>query len=193
MKRAFAFFLLLVLSIAAGPSAYAQAPAMADNEADRIEAAGKLLDLYGYERQLDFIFEKLSPVFSQGVIGALQGDPAAKAMVDELIANGKGGQGRFVAILSEEFFAAIKAQYPQIRASAAKEYAAAFTREELEAITAFYQTPAGAKSLRILPELQNKLGKAGQEYGRIAGKQAGQKGFERAINEMLPQSGKSKL
>lgn len=193
MKRAIISLGLLSSLIVAAPLASAQPLTVSSDEEARIRIAGELLDLTGYDRQLDFIFEKLSPLFSQGVIGALQGDPAAKAVVDELITKGKGGQGRFVAILGEEFLKAIKAQYPQIRASAAKEYAAAFSREELEAITTFYRTPAGAKSLRVLPDLQAKLGAAGQQFGRIAGMQAGKKGFERAVNEMLPQGAKSKL
>jgi hypothetical protein len=184
---------LICAGIVDAPSALGQDQVATSDDEAKIAAARDLMELFGYERQLDFMFEKLSPLFSQGVIGILQGDPATKAMTDQLIATGKGGQGRLVAILDEEFKKAIKAQYPKMKDSAARQYAASFTLEELLAITAFYETPAGAKSLSVLPELQAKLGKAGEEFGRIAGAQAGRKGFERAINEMLPQSGKAKL
>lgn len=177
------------------PSSMAVAQDKPDAVADqaKIAMAVTLLDLTGYERQLDYMFEKLIPLFSQGVIGILQGDPASKAMTDQLITQGKGGQARLTAILGEEFIKAIKAQYPNMKASAAREYAAAFTTEELAAITTFYRSPAGAKSLQLLPQLQQKIGAAGQRYGRIAGEEAGRKGFQRAIEEMLPQSGKAKL
>jgi len=184
---------LLCAGVAFAPVATAQDGSPPAGDPSRIAAAQTLLDLSGYEQQLDYVFDKLIPIFAQSVIGILQADPGSKAMVDHLITNGKGGQGRLVTILSEEFRKSIKAQYPQMMASAAKEYAAAFTLTELQAISTFYQSPAGAKSLLIMPELQEKLGKTGEQYGRIAGAEAGEKGFQRAIEEMLPQSGNGKL
>ena len=188
-----AILALLCACAAATPAAYAQDMTVASGEDARVAAARTLLDLNGYEQQLDYMFEKLVPLFSQGVIGILQADPASKAMTDQLIATGKGGQGRLVAILGEEFRRSIRAQYPNMNESTAREYAAAFTLDDLTAITTFYRSPAGAKSLQVLPQLQDKIGAAAEQYGKIAGEQAGRRAFERAIQEMLPQSGKAKL
>ncbi len=196
-KRARPIMSLVVLWAAAlgsVPLVTAQTATTASAEDPKVSAALKLLDLTGYEQQLDFMFQTLNPLFAQSVIGMLQADPASKAMVDRLISQGKGGQARLTAILSEEFAKSVKLQYPSMKASAAREYAAVFSMDELEAMADFYRSPAGLKSLKVLPDLQRKIGAAGEQFGRVAGEEAGRKGFQRAIEEMLPeQGGKAKL
>src|SRR3546814_6425381 len=81
-------------------------------------------------------------------------NPASKAGVDELLANGEGGHDRFVAILSQEFMTSLKVRYPEIEAAVAQEYAARFTAAELDEITAFYSSGTGAKVLRLMPDIQ---------------------------------------
>lgn len=169
-------------------------PTNADSGADaaRMEVARKLVSVMRLEDTLDKMFVSLAPVTAQGMIGAMQSDPAAKAPLDMLISQGEGGQDRLVAILSEEFLAALRAQYPAFLEQTAKEYAAVLTTEELQQIVVFYQTGAGAKMLQLTPELQNKMAKFGAEIGAVAGVEAATKGFERASEEMLPKNGNTK-
>ncbi|WP_461481048.1 DUF2059 domain-containing protein [Porticoccus sp.] len=52
--------------------------------------------------------------------------------------------------------------YPAISEQLIDLYTEAFTLEEIQQITAFYQTPAGAKAMRLSPELFQKGMQIGQ-------------------------------
>ncbi|MFA5969658.1 MAG: DUF2059 domain-containing protein [Sphingomonas sp.] len=158
----------------------------------RLAAANRLLETTRYERTLDGLFGNLAKLMAEAAVGAAANDERSKTLVDALINHGTGGHDRLVAILVEELSTSIKRRYPELKAAAAREYAKAFTLEELTALNAFYVTPAGIKLLAVQPELQAHLSRAGQEIGRDAGYEAGVKGFTRALKEMLPeQNGKS--
>jgi hypothetical protein len=47
-----------------------------------------------------------------------------------------------------------------------------YTTEDLKAINAFYESPAGQKVLRTLPQIMQESVKVGQEWGERIGKQA---------------------
>lgn len=194
----------LALNTASAGSAFAQTAPIPDTAAPsttqvvetvdpaRLAAANRLLETTRYERTLDGLFGNLVKLMAEGAVGAAANDQRSKALVDNLINHGNGGHDRLVAILVEEFSASIKRRYPELKAAAAREYAKAFTLEELTALNAFYLTPAGIKLLAVQPELEANLSHASQEIGRAAGYEAGVKGFTRALKEMLPeQNGKS--
>ncbi len=48
--------------------------------------------------------------------------------------------------------------YDELLAWAAEIYATRFTVDELHAITAFYKTPVGQKTIKLMPELQGEIG-----------------------------------
>lgn len=192
MRRA---LLTLALAGAAAP-ALAQttpatpppaAPATAPDPA-RQAAAERLLRQMGMEATLDHTFAELTPFFAKAVIGELAGNPQSKAMIDAIDSASPDNHDLMIAILSQEFTLAIKRQYPAFIKRAAIEYAAAFTTEELQAIANFYATGPGAKALKLLPELQTKIGAQGRELGRIAGAEAGKRAFARIRQEMLPET-----
>lgn len=182
-------WLLAALALAVGAPVAAQqaaSPAATPDSAS-VGAVMKLLDASDFERTLDMMFEPMGPIFAKAVIGGVQGNAEAKQITDRLIEEGDGGLDRLTAILSEEFLRSMRAQYPALKANAAREYAASFTLAELEEVLRFQQSPAGAKMLRLMPEMQRKLAASGQKLGETAGQQAGRAGFERALREMLPQ------
>ena len=47
-----------------------------------------------------------------------------------------------------------------------------YTIEDLKAVNAFYETPAGQKVLSTLPQIMQESMKVGQEWGQKMGKQA---------------------
>lgn len=47
-----------------------------------------------------------------------------------------------------------------------------YTTEDLKAVNAFYQSPAGQKILSTLPQIMQESMKIGQEWGKKIGKQA---------------------
>jgi hypothetical protein len=163
-------------------------PAAAQPDPARIAAAERLIALMKVEATLDAMFVQLSPGFAQAVLGSLLGDPKTRPVIDSLVARAPDNRDRMIAILSQEFMAAIKRQYPAYLKRVAVAYATAFTAEELDAINAFYSSGPGAKALAVLPQLQIRLSQDGRELGRIAGQEAGGRAFQRIEAEMVPAS-----
>ena len=152
----------------------------------RLDAARRLVETMQIDRSLDALFAKLAPNFAQSVIGVLATNAQTKGVIDHLVVAAPGNRDRMVAILSQEFLTSIKRQYPSFKTQMTGEYAAAFTLDELTAINAFYSSGPGAKALAIMPELQARMGAAGQSLGRTAGEEAGARAFQRIEQEMLP-------
>lgn len=192
--------LLSGLLLAASTSATAQpapAPATPSIAAAPASSTGlaiarQLVGMLNLDATYDRMFVPLMPVFSQAVIGMLQGDATTRDAMQILLDKGEGGQAKFVEILSQEFFASLRARYPALKESAAAEYARVFSDAELRELVAFYSSGTGAKTLKVQPELQSRLSAAGQELGRKAGEEAARRAFERAEREMLPQKKQSK-
>ncbi|MFW2851063.1 DUF2059 domain-containing protein [Sphingomonas sp. TX0543] len=181
---------LLALAVAGVPAIAAAQPAatpVAAPDPARQAAAERLLKQMGVEATLDRTFIQLAPIFAKAVIGEMASNPASKGIIDTLNSRAPENHDRMIAILSQEFMVAIKRQYPAYMARAATEYAAAFTTDELNAIAAFYASGAGAKALRLMPEIQARMGAAGRELGGVAGADAGKHAFERIRQEMLPE------
>lgn len=59
-------------------------------------------------------------------------------------------------------------QKPIFMVEAAKIYTRYFTADEMRAITAFYQTPAGKKSIKVLPQLTVEGMQLGQKWAQAA-------------------------
>ncbi|WP_425228564.1 DUF2059 domain-containing protein [Sphingomonas sp.] len=188
MKRIVATLASVATLFSAIPAAAQKAPPTVtvapDTDPARVAAATRLIALMHLDATLDRLFAQLTPVFAQGVIGALSGDESGRTLLAALDAK-PDGRERFSAILSQEYLASIRRRYPEIERGAAAEYAAAFTREELEAIAAFYSSGAGAKLLRLQPELQQRMSARGQGLGRVAGAEAGERAVTRATREIL--------
>src|SRR3546814_13308016 len=117
---------------------------------------------------LDRMFVGMSPLFAEGVIGMLSQNPATKAGVDNLLANGEGGHDRFVAILSQEFMTSLRVRYPAIVAAVAQEYAASFTAAELDQLTAFSSSLTGAQVLRFMPDKIGRASWRGRSWREVA-------------------------
>lgn len=182
-------WLLLLAQVAApAPPVVVQVPpppvVAAPADPARLAAAARLVELVNLDATLDRTFVALAPVFAQAVIGIVTEDAGTRQVIAAIDAK-PDGRRRFVAILSQEYMRAIRSQYPALKQGAAAEYAALFTLDELEAITAFYGTAAGAKLLRLMPDLQERLAKRGNMLGQGAGEVAGRRAMERATHEIL--------
>ncbi len=188
MKRLAASLLLASIPAMAPAQAVSGAVPV---DSSRLTAARALLDRMQFDRTLDGMFVQLAPGFATSVIGGMLTSETGKPVVGQLIADGTGGQARLQQILADEFLTSIRRQYPALKDKAAQEYAAALTIDELTAIDRFYASGPGAKFLLVSPGLQQKLASAGQSLGRVAGEEAGRRGIERAIREMLPAAPKA--
>jgi hypothetical protein len=67
------------------------------------------------------------------------------------------GLARIGAMQAEAIGPIMKEMVPATRKASIDAYAGAFTAAELQAITAFYRTPAGAKLLRAQPQVQQQV------------------------------------
>jgi len=153
-----------------------------------VETARKLIGTMKLNRTYDAMFAALIPMMADAVMGSLEHDSRTTALISQIEASRPDGRLHLKAIFSEEFAAAIRARYPALEEATAKEYAGAFTEQELQTLLAFYQSGVGAKALVVLPQLQARIGEAGRKIGQEAGAEAGRKGIERAISEMLPEA-----
>ena len=163
------------------PAATAQAAAP---DPARLASARALIKQMNMDALLDAMFVQIAPMFASSVSGAMAQDAQTKDMIAAVNAQPQGNE-RMTAILSQEFMTAMKAQYGPLKEQTAVEYATSFTKEELDAITGFYSSGPGAKALRLMPQLQQRMAIAGQKLGQTAGAEAGQRAFERIGRELL--------
>src|SRR3546814_15842879 len=90
--------LALALTVPAAARAQDAAAPSAKNDAAvdpaALAAAKHLIATMKLDATLDRMFVGMSPLFAEGVIGMLSQNPATKAGVDNLLANGEGGHDR---------------------------------------------------------------------------------------------------
>jgi hypothetical protein len=96
---------------------------------------------------------------------------------------------RMGAIQADAVGPVLREMIPATRAASIAAYAKAFTPAELNAIAAFYRTPAGAKFLRTQPQVQMEVQRSvGQKFGprlEAAQKTAGPK-LEAELKALFP-------
>ncbi|MBO9576579.1 MAG: DUF2059 domain-containing protein [Sphingobium sp.] len=146
-------------------------PALAADEAisqARLDAATALVGKMDLERTLDSLFNTLKDMFAQNVVASMtRGSDGAK-FFDSM----PGGRDRFETVLGEEFVASLRRLYPEFRQTAAREYAANFTEEELRVLNQFFSSGAGEKWRQMSPKLEAAMGKWGETAGMKAGTEA---------------------
>jgi len=118
-------------------------------DAAALDAARRLIDVSGIEGTLspivDVLVAQLTPLLRA----------QAPRLTDDQFAD-------FQATFEEEMQALI----PELLEYNARSYADAFTRDELEALIDFYQTPVGRKAIEKLPALTQQSMAAGAVLGR---------------------------
>lgn len=163
---------LIVSALALG----AATPALAFDKADEVVELLQLRDA------LDKLFDGLAPMMASATVAQLS--DGKLTVVSELIKNGRGGRDRLTAIVSEEMLAELRKNYPEFLAAAAQQYREAMSEAELDAVLAFYRSPAGAKLLQQQTAMENSMGKLGERIGMKAGSIALPRALERAEREM---------
>jgi hypothetical protein len=143
--------LLSVLSLALGQSSLARAQNTATSsppDSARLAAARAMIEASGAVESM--------------VAGMKAALPAQKAMNTQL---------------PEEFWTRVEKRLtqdaPQLADSIAVVYAANFTRPELEALTAFYLSPAGLRLRELQPQIIAQASAIGQRWGMRIGAEIG--------------------
>ncbi len=114
--------------------------------ATKTESVEKLLQVMQMEKQMSGRFEAMMPMINQ-VAAQLKLNPAQAKELEGIYRDWFEQDFDRKAILDKTVIA----------------YEKAFTQEEVEAITAFYQTPAGMKMLEKSPELMKAGAKLGMQ------------------------------
>lgn len=158
---------------ASAQTAGAQLPVSAKTAAHQgtIESARKLIEAMHIDQTYDRVFKPIVGIMAAAILPNMEKDGTLPEKVRDELATSEG-KSRIGKMVSEEFLAAFRVQYPQLKEATAKEYAAAFTEDELQAIIAFYSSGAGAKALALAPEIAAKVQVQAQAIGQAAGKDA---------------------
>lgn len=171
------FGILAGFAAIAAVSAHAQGvPASAPTpvtaaSAGTIESARKLIEAMHLDQTYDRMFKPLTGLMAASLLPAMEKDPSVPADVRAELGTNQG-QTRIGKIIRDELYASFHARYGKMKEATAKEYAAAFTEEELQTIIAFYSSGVGAKVLSLAPEISAKMAVYGQTVGREAGEEA---------------------
>lgn len=155
MRRALLPLVLLCATPAAGESSPAPAPAAPPTSPEMRKAVDRLVALTRPMAQFDAVMPRV-----------------IEMMLPAFLPGNEGKETELRRIVSEEFLASIGRTKPLIEDKIRQLYAQKMTVAELNAISDFYETPAGRKSLEIAPELQLEMMAFGQQAGRAAAQDA---------------------
>lgn len=172
--------LALIAQAQAAPPAVVPAPPVAPAAADpvRLAAARRLLTATNIERMYDAMFTQLIPVMTVQVFSGLKDNVQVPAAIRTELAKPDreaAAERMFAAEVQKGF----KAEYPDLKDATAREYAAVFTADEMDRLTAFYQSPLGQKTLAVMPQLQARIMPIGMRAGQKVGAAAIRNTIER--------------
>jgi hypothetical protein len=135
----------LIIGLSAILVGLAAGGAQADDAEARLELARETMALTGAEglaeQMLDMMMPTMAPAIRQ------QYPDASDAQVAEAL---------------DRISSAMREASPELVDGGAQVYADMFTADELEAINAFYRTPAGARLVELMPELTRRSSLVGQ-------------------------------
>lgn len=142
----------------------------------------------------------LAVSFSVVSIGRTDVSPEKRKEIEKLLR--LTGMERLVGQMENQMIASLRQQMPQVpelfwtkfeQKMNTREllekiipiYDKYYTTEDLKAVNAFYETPAGQKLLSTLPQAMQEATRVGQEWGEKIGKQAA----EEAEQDLKQKSG----
>ncbi|HWK35215.1 DUF2059 domain-containing protein [Sphingomonas sp.] len=171
---------LALLLAAATPGAVQDAPPPAATTAAPAgpALAAELVGLLGIDQQLDLTFTSIMPLMTENIAAAIANSGAASVELRASLAS-EAGRAHIKGVIAEEVMLGFRDRYPRVATELAKAYAERFTEAELRDLVAFYRSPAGAKLLKLQPELQQTLSKVGERIGLEVGMEAIPKAIEK--------------
>lgn len=134
----------------------------------RLAAAERLLDATNLDGMYNSIFKQLIPIITVQVFGSLKGNVKVPMRLRAELTKPER-EAKAERIFATETLRGFKAEYPTMKAATAREYAAVFTIDEMDQLTAFYQSTVGQKTLLVMPQLQAKTMPFGMQVGRKVG------------------------
>lgn len=164
------------------PVASAAPNPTAEPEPAKIAAASKLIESLHIDAQYDVLFTQMLPPMTQQVFSAIRNDATIDPRIRRYLAddNNMASAQRFFAT---ESLAGFKARYAALKLATAKEYARAFTLDELAGLANFYASPLGQKTLSVQPLIEQRLFPIGADAGRDVGADAMRKTLEKLLTD----------
>ncbi|OQW44902.1 MAG: hypothetical protein A4S16_14115 [Proteobacteria bacterium SG_bin6] len=146
-----------------------------------VEEARRLLKAINIEAQYDQAFARLIPLATKQAFDSIKDSTKVPLKVRTFL-NEPGNLDRAQRDFADRLSKGFRRRYPTLIDEAARAYAQAFTPQELESLSAFYESTLGKKTLTVLPELQNKMFVVG---GRL-GVEVGQEAMVQTLEALLP-------
>lgn len=150
----------------------------------RLAAATRLLDALDLDQQYDSIFKQLIPVMTVQVFGSLKDNVTVPTALRAELAK-PDREAEAERLFASETLSGFKAEYPTMKAATAREYAAVFSIDEMDELTAFYVSSIGRKTLLVMPQLQAKI----VPIGMAVGSKVGEAAFRKTIEHMKIKTG----
>lgn len=168
------------------PAAAAQqppvSPVAAAPDAERLDAATRLLNAMNIERQYDSMLGQMIPVMTAQIFEQVRDSATTPDALRQQLSDPATLQ-RLRQTFTDETAREFRARYGRMKSETAQEYARTFTTAELEELIRFYASPVGRKALETLPELQQRLFPIGMRIGAEAGQAAMKTTLERVSLE----------
>jgi hypothetical protein len=171
---------LSVAALACAAPAFAQA----QPDSATLAAAERFVEVTQVVQQLEQTFVVMAPVMAQQAMAQLGSQQTTRAMFEEITKNDYARKQKLQAIFAEEFLAAMRTQMPRYKREYAREYAASFTKAELDSLNTIFGEGAGAKYIAQTPAVQTRLIAVGQRIGMEVGMVALPKAMQRAKTEL---------
>jgi len=149
-----------------------------------LRAAERLVETMQVGEQFEQMFGMMAPVMAQNALAQMEAGQASRGFYEELVKGDYARKQKLQSILAEEYLTAIRAQMPRMKREYAREYALVFSAAELDALSDFFSTGAGAKFVAQTAPLQTKFSQVGQRIGLEVGMVATPKALERARTEL---------
>lgn len=130
---------IVVAAVAAGPTAA---------QSTKLEKAREVFRVFQGEGIMEQVFDA---AFSQISTMTRQGNPELPSEVDQII--------------RDEVLAALKESLPLLMDQVSLIYAEVFTEEELDAMLAFYTSPAGQSMIKKMPQMMGHTMQLSQQWG----------------------------
>lgn len=162
----------VLAALSPAPVVWAQAaPATAASARASLPLARKIVSRLHADRQLALVAPKLAPVFAIEVLDKIRSDAEAQSALSAYLA-APDGEAKVKAALSDAYAAAFINHIPEVLDVLAARYASSLSPDELRALLAFLETPAGEHWADLNGSFQQATSAEGARVGAIAGAEA---------------------
>lgn len=179
----------MIRALACGLALFAASPALAQDAAT-LAAAERFVEATRIEAQIEQGFAMMVPAMAKAVTAQLAAGETTRAMYDSVTRGDYGRKQRLEALFADEMGRGMRDALPRFKREYAREYAATFTKAELDALTTFFSSGTGAKYIAQTPAITTRIAATSQRIGMEVAMVTFPKVMERAKTELDSETSK---